>query len=94
MDFDKRRCKAEAERTAAREGASRSQMEMMNLCAEKQALESSHVQLQDACQKLEEELSLLQKEKSEALKKYSQVRDCRPFTHLHFYHLEQLFQYY
>lgn len=93
-DFDKRRRKAESELTAARESASQSQMEMMNFCVEKQALESSHIQLQEACQKLEAELSLLQKEKSEALEKYAQVRDCWPFTPLHFYHLEQLFQYY
>lgn len=93
-DFNKHRRKAESELAAARESASLSQMEMMNLCVEKQALESSHVQLQEACQKLEAERSLLQKDKSEALEKYAQVRDCRPFTPLHSYHLEQLSQYY
>lgn len=47
---------------------------MMDLLAEKQALESSHSHLQDLCQKLEAELSLLQKEKAQALEKRSQVR--------------------
>ncbi|XP_013866473.1 rootletin isoform X2 [Austrofundulus limnaeus] len=73
-ELDKRRRGAEAEQAAAREDAARSQMEMMDFLAEKQALESSHIQLQDVCQKLEVELSLLQKEKSEALEKYSQTR--------------------
>jgi len=53
---------------------------MMNILAEKQGLESSDIQLQDLCQKLEAELSLLQKEKAEALERHSQVRDRQSFT--------------
>uniref|UniRef100_A0A3B4GVC1 Ciliary rootlet coiled-coil, rootletin family member 2 n=1 Tax=Pundamilia nyererei TaxID=303518 RepID=A0A3B4GVC1_9CICH len=67
-----RRREAEAERAAAREDAARAQKEMMDLLAEKQALESSHSHLQDLCLKLEAELSLLQKEKAQALEKRSQ----------------------
>lgn len=76
-----RRREAEGERAAAREETARVQQEMMNLLAEKQALESSHSHLQDLCQKLEAELSLLQRENAQALEQHSQVRDPRPFTH-------------
>lgn len=93
-ELDTRRRGAEAEQAAAREEAARSQTEMMNFLAEKRALECAHVQLQDVCQKLESELSLLQKEKSEALEKCSQVRDHRPFTPPQSHHLEQLLHYY
>lgn len=51
------------------------QQEMMNLLAEKQALESSRGHMQDLCQKLEAELSLLQKESAQAQEQHSQVRD-------------------
>nr|XP_054604928.1 rootletin [Nothobranchius furzeri] len=73
-ELDKRRREAEVERTAAREVAARTQREMMNFFAEKQALESSHIQLQDVCQGLEAELSLLRKVKAEALEENSQVK--------------------
>lgn len=77
-ELGERRREAEVERAAAREDVARTQKEMMNLLAEKQALESSHSHLQDLCQKLEAELSLLQKEKAQALEKHSQVRDPQP----------------
>lgn len=70
------------ERAAAREETARVQQELMDLLADQQALESSHSHLQDLCQKLEAELSLLQKENSQALEQHSQVRDPRPFTRL------------
>lgn len=69
------------ERAAAREETARVHQEMMNLLAEKQALESSNSHSQDLCQKLEAELSVLQKESAQALEQHSQVRDPRPFTH-------------
>ncbi|KAK5930141.1 hypothetical protein CgunFtcFv8_026404 [Champsocephalus gunnari] len=68
-----RRREAEAERAAAREETARVQQEMMNLLAEKQALESSHSHMQDLCQKLEAELSLLQKESAQAQEQHAQV---------------------
>ncbi|KAK1896509.1 Rootletin [Dissostichus eleginoides] len=68
-----RRREAETERAAAREETARVQQEMMNLLAEKQALESSHSHMQDLCQKLEAELSLLQKESAQAQEQHSQV---------------------
>ncbi|KAI9542517.1 hypothetical protein NQZ68_019199 [Dissostichus eleginoides] len=68
-----RRREAETERAAAREETARVQQEMMNLLAEKQALESSHSHMQDLCQKLEAELSLLQKESAQAKEQHSQV---------------------
>lgn len=76
-----RRREAEVERAAAREETARVQQEMMNLLAEKQALESSHSLLKNLCQKLEAELSLLQKENAQALEQHSQVRNPQPFTH-------------
>lgn len=79
-ELGERRREAEAERAAAREETARVQQEMMNLLAEKQALESSHSHLQDLCQKLEAELSLLQRENAEALEQHSQVREPRAFT--------------
>lgn len=81
-ELSERRCEAEGKRAAARENAARAQKEMMNLLAEKQAFESSHIQLQDQCQKLEAELSLLRREKAEALEKQSEVRVCWSFTPL------------
>lgn len=80
-ELAKRRRDAETERAAAREETARLQQDMMHLLTEKQALESSHSHLQDLCQKLEAELSLLKKEKAQALEQHSQVRDPRPFTH-------------
>lgn len=80
-ELAKRRRDAETERAAAREETARLQQDMMHLLTEKQALESSHSHFQDLCQKLEAELSLLQKEKAQALEQHSQVRDPRPFTH-------------
>lgn len=80
-ELGERRREAEAERAAAREETARVQQEMMNLLAEKQALESSHSHLQILCQKLEAELSLLQKANAQALEQHSQVRDPQPFTH-------------
>ncbi|XP_034091518.1 rootletin isoform X3 [Gymnodraco acuticeps] len=68
-----RRSEAETERAAAREETARVQQEMMNLFAEKQALESSHSHMQDLCQKLEAELILLQKESAQAQEQHSQV---------------------
>ncbi|KAI4829341.1 hypothetical protein KUCAC02_023387 [Chaenocephalus aceratus] len=68
-----RRREAEAERAAAREETARVQQEMMNLLAEKQALESSRGHMQDLCQKLEAELSLLQKESAQAQEQHAQV---------------------
>lgn len=79
-ELGERRREAEMERAAAREETARVQQEMMNLLAEKQALESSHGHLQDLCQKLEAELSLLQKENAQALEQHSQVRGPQPFT--------------
>lgn len=80
-ELGERRRDAEVERAAAREETARVQQEMMNLLAEKQALESSNSHLQDLCQKAEAELSLLQKEHAQVLEQHSQVRDSRPFTH-------------
>lgn len=80
-ELGERRREAEMERAAAREETARVQQEMMDLLAEKQALESSHSHLQDLCQKLETELSMLQRENAQALEQHSQVRDPRPFTH-------------
>lgn len=57
------------------------QQEKMNLFAGKQALESSHGHLQDLCQRLEAERSLLHEENAQALEQHSQVRDPRPVTH-------------
>lgn len=79
-ELGERRREAEMERAAAREETARLQQEMMNLLVEKQALEGSHSHLQDLCQKLEAELSLLQKENAQALEQHSQVRHPRPFT--------------
>ena len=80
-ELSERRREAEVERAVAREETARVQQEMMDLLAEKQALESSHSHLQYLCQKLEAELSLLQKENAQALEQHSQVRAPRPFTH-------------
>lgn len=82
-ELSERRREAEADRAAAREETARVQQEMMDLLAEKQALESSHSHSQDLCQKLEAELSLLQRENTQALEQHSQVRDPRPF-HTHY----------
>lgn len=68
------------ERAAAREETARVQQDMMHLLTEKKSLEGSHSHLQDLCQKLEAELGLLRKEKTQALEQHSQVRDPRPFT--------------
>lgn len=68
------------ERAAAREETARVQQDMMHLLTEKKSQESSHSHLQDLCQKLEAELGLLHKEKTQALEQHSQVRDPRPFT--------------
>lgn len=81
-ELSERRCEAEGKRAAAREDAARAQKEMMNLRAEKQAFESSHILLRELCQKLEAELSLLHRERAEALKKQSEVRACWSFTPL------------
>lgn len=72
-ELTKRRRDAETERAAAREETAQLQQDMMHLLTEKQALQSSHCHLQDLCKKLEAELSLLQKEKAEALEQHSQV---------------------
>lgn len=61
------------ERAAAREETARVQQEMMNLLAEKQALDNSHSHLQDLCQKAEAELNRLQKENAQVLEQHSQV---------------------
>ncbi|MED6266669.1 hypothetical protein CHARACLAT_004383 [Characodon lateralis] len=74
MELSERRCEAEGKKAAAREDAARAQKEMINLLAERQAFESSHVQLQDLCQKLEAELSLLHREKAEALEKQLEAK--------------------
>lgn len=84
-ELGERRREAEVERAAAREETARVQQEMMNLLAEKQALESSHSHSQILCQKLEAELSLLQKANAQALEQHSQVRDPQPFTHFSLY---------
>ncbi|XP_063747285.1 rootletin [Eleginops maclovinus] len=68
-----RRREADTERAAAREETARVQQAMINLLAEKQALESSHSHMQDLCQKLEAELSLQQKENAQAQEQHSQV---------------------
>ncbi len=81
-ELSERRREAELERAAAREETARVQQEMMDLLAEKRALESSHSHMHDLCQKLEAELSLLQKEKAQTVEQHSQVRYLRPFTHL------------
>lgn len=80
-ELGERRREAEAERAAAREEVARVQQEMMDLLSEKRALENSHSHWQDLCQRLEAELSLLQKENAQALLQHSQVRDPGPFTH-------------
>ncbi|XP_032382850.1 rootletin [Etheostoma spectabile] len=72
-ELGKCRREAEMERTAAREETAWVQQEMMNMLAEKQALESSHSHLQDLCQRLETELRLLQTENAQALERHSQV---------------------
>ncbi|XP_068447240.1 rootletin isoform X3 [Clinocottus analis] len=68
-----RRREAEMERAVAREETARGQQQMMNLLAEKQALESSYSLSQDLCQRLEAELSLLHEENARALEQHSQV---------------------
>ncbi|AWP11438.1 putative rootletin-like [Scophthalmus maximus] len=68
-----RRREAEVERAATREETARVQQEIMNLLAEKQALETSHSHSQSHGQKLEAELHLLRREKAQALEKQSQV---------------------
>uniref|UniRef100_A0A3P8URD3 Ciliary rootlet coiled-coil, rootletin family member 2 n=1 Tax=Cynoglossus semilaevis TaxID=244447 RepID=A0A3P8URD3_CYNSE len=72
-ELDERRREAEVERAAAREETARVQQEIMNLLAEKQVLDSSHSHMHNLCQKLEAELSLLQREKTQALEQHSQV---------------------
>ncbi|XP_034736357.1 rootletin [Etheostoma cragini] len=72
-ELGKRRQEAEMEQTAAREETAWVQQEMMNMLAEKQALESSHSHFQDLCQRLETELRLLQTENAQALERHSQV---------------------
>lgn len=76
-ELAERRREAESERAAAREETARVQQEMMNVLAEKQALESSHSHVQDLCQKLEAELSVLQQESVQAEEQQSQVREPR-----------------
>lgn len=69
------------ERAAAREETARVQQEIMNLLTEKQVLDSSHSHMHNLCQKLEAELSLLQREKTQALEQHSQVRDIQSISH-------------
>lgn len=62
------------ERAAAREEAAGLQQDVMHLLGEKQALESSQHHLQELLQRLEAELSALQRKKAvEALEQQSQV---------------------
>ncbi|KAM9762981.1 uncharacterized protein crocc2 [Menidia menidia] len=72
-ELDERRREAELQRAAAREESVRVLKDVMNLTADKQALESSNIQLQDICQKLEAEMNLMQKEKAWSLERHSQV---------------------
>ncbi|XP_034387086.1 rootletin [Cyclopterus lumpus] len=70
-----RRREAEMERAAARVETARGQQEMMNLLAEKQALESSYGHSQDLCQRLEAELSLLHEEHSQVNRQMQTVSE-------------------
>ncbi|KAM8874513.1 uncharacterized protein crocc2 isoform 2-T2 [Spinachia spinachia] len=72
-ELAERRREAEMERAAGREETARVQREMMDQLAEKRALEITHGHLQDLCQRLEAELSLLQEEKDQALEQHCQV---------------------
>lgn len=72
-ELGERRRDAEVDRAAAREEAARLKQEAMNLLGEKQALERSHSRLQDLCQEVEAELSLLKKENAQVQEQLSQV---------------------
>lgn len=77
-ELGERRREAELERAAARDEASRLEQELLDLCAEKRALEASQSHLQEARHSLERELSLLRREKAQALEQLAQVRPNPP----------------
>lgn len=73
-ELTKHKREAETERAAAREETAVLQQDVMRLVGEKQVLESSERHLQELLQRLEAELSLLQREKAaETLEQHSQV---------------------
>lgn len=63
----------ELERTAAREELARVQQELLDMTAEKRALEATHIHLQEARGSLDAELSMLQRERTLTLDQLAQV---------------------
>lgn len=63
----------ELERTAAREELARVQQELLDMMAEKRALEATHIHLQEARGSLDAELSVLHRERTLTLEQLAQV---------------------
>lgn len=81
-ELSEQKREVELERVAAREELAHVQQELMDVIAEKRALEASHVLLQEARARLDTELTILQKEKSSALEQLAQVSPSPPPQHL------------
>lgn len=72
-ELNERKREVELERTAAREELARVQQELLDVTAEKRALEATHIHLQEARGSLEAELSVLQRERTLMLEQLAQV---------------------
>lgn len=73
MELSERKKELEFERTAAKEELARVQQELLDMTAEKRALEATHIHLQEARGSLEAELSVLQRERTLKLEQLTQV---------------------
>lgn len=73
MELSERKKDVELERTAAKEELARVQQELLDMTAEKRALEATHIHLQEARGSLEAELSMLQRERTLKLEQLAQV---------------------
>lgn len=72
-ELSERKREVEFERTAAKEELARLQQKLLDVTAEKRALEATHVHLQEARGSLEAELSVLQRDKTLTLEQLAQV---------------------
>lgn len=72
-ELSERKREVEIERTAAREELVHLQQELLDVMAEKRALEATHIHLQEARGSLEAELCMLQRERTLTLEQLAQV---------------------